>query len=317
MPSGALTLLEAAKSGSDSMLTRGVAATLIQESPLIERLPWKTFAGNAMISYWEESLPDVQFRDVNESYSSSWGTDRPHYWGVAILGGEVKVDRYLVDVVGTEEDIMAKQFRKLAKSNAMRFDYEVLFGDGTNKGFKGVKSLIDEGYGQKLLNASGGGALDLDKLDEAHDLFRNQGGPAEIWMNRTVRRKLTKLARASVTGDSLLDIEKDHLGRQVHSWNGVRITILGDGRDNSGNTTALLPYTEDPGDATSDCTSIYFVKYGDDNLTGLLGKGGSFDVKDFGELETQPQRMGRMEWYPGIAINGPYSIVRLYGITNA
>ena len=57
------------------------------------------------------------------------------------------------------------------------------------------------------------------------------------------------------------------------------------------------------------------MKLGEDDVCGLLGKGGSFQVQSFGELERAPQRMGRLEWYPGLAIFNQYSIVRLTGVT--
>lgn len=318
MPSGAVTLIEATKSGSDQM-KRGVVEVLIEESPMIETLPWMSFEGTALRHDEEGTLPSVSFRNVNEGYSQSYGTDNTHYWGVAILGGEVKVDKFLVNVTGNEEDIEAKQWRKLAKANSMRFSWEAFDGTGTaaSKGFKGINTLIDEGHGQKLLNASGGGALTLAKMDEAIDLFRNQGQPDVAWINRINRRKVTYLARETHTGISLIDIGTDVFGNQVMMYDGIPFRIIGDGMNSSGTVGAILDFDEDPGDGTSDCSSIYFAKLGEDDVTGLLGKGGSFDVQSFGELQSGPQRLGRMEWYPGIAIFNKYSIVRLYGITNA
>lgn len=316
MPSGNVTLLEAAKSG-DNMVKQGVVETLIQENPLIELLPWMSFAGNALQHSEEGTLPDVQFRAVNEGYTASWGSDNTHFWGVAILGGEVKVDRFLVDVVGTRESIEAKQWTKLAKSNAMRFGFEALEGTGSvaSKGFKGFKQLISEGHGQTLANSTTGASISLDKLDQAFDLFRNQGQPDAALLNRTVRRQITSAARTTVTGVSLIDVGTDVFGRQVVSYNGTPLRILGDVRNASGVTVASLPFTEDPGDAVSDTCSLYLAKFSEDDVTGLLGKGGAFNVDSFGEMESAPQRLGRMEWYPGIAIFNKYSIVRLTGMT--
>lgn len=315
MPSGNVTLLEAAKCGSDQLKT-GVVETIIQENPLIELMPWRPFAGNALKHGEEGTLPSVNFRAVNEGYSASWGSDNEHFWGVAILGGEIKVDRFLVDVVGSEQDIEAKQWTKLAKANALRFGYEAIYGTGSvaSKGFKGMQTLIDEGHGQKIIQASGGGALTLDKIDEAHDLFRNQGMPEAGLCTRFVRRKITALARSTATGISLIDVGTDVFGRKVNMYNDVALRILGDSLDSSGNVVPNLSATEDPGDGGLDTQSIYWIKFGEDDVTGLLGLGGSFQVQSFGELETAPQRMGRMEWYPGIAIFNKYSVVRHYGI---
>lgn len=316
MASGALPLLEASKSGSD-MKKAGVVELIIHENPIIEQLPWMPIAGNALQQRLEDTLPDVQFRQVNAGYTSSHGTDTQEFWGVAILGGEFTVDNFLVDVIGSEEDIEAKQWKKLAKSNAMRFGYEALNGDGTGNGFKGVKQLIDEGHGQESVFSATGAALTLAGLDAAFDLFINQGDPDAIWINRTLRSKVTNLARTTYTGISLIDVGTDTFGRKVTEYNGVPMRLLGNVRNGSGATVEALPFTEDPGDGGADTASIYLVKFGEDDVCGLLGKNGHMSVRSFGELQDSPARMGRMEWYPGLAIFNPYSIVRISGITNA
>lgn len=314
MPSGAMTLVEAAKSGSDQKKL-GVTETIMQEAAIIEMLPWITISGTAFKQTVEDTLPSVSFRAVNGSYTRSFGTDTNRFWGVSILGGEYAVDPFLIDVIGNEGDLRAKQATKLAKANAMRFGFEAFGGTGASNGFKGFKQLISEGLGQTLLNGSGGATISLDKLDEANDLGRNQGSFDAILANRTTRRQITKAARTSVSGVSLIDVGTDMFGRQVVTWNDIPIRITGDVLDGSGNIVAAQPFTEDPGDGTSDCASLYLVKLGEDDVCGLLGKNGSFEVKDFGELETQPQMMGRLEWYPGLAVFNSYSLVRLYGIT--
>ena len=313
MPTGSVTLLEAAKYGDDQ-LKRGVVETLIQESPILEMLPQTSISGNALKVQVENTLPAPAFRDVNESYSRTHGTDTERYFGTAILGGEVFVDNYLVRVRGNVTSVKARQYAKFAKAMSRTYDKYFFDGTGTAKDFKGINALIDEGLGQSVLNASGGGALTLAKMDEAHDELRSQSSADVILMNRTVRRKLTDLGRNSSGYFSLLDVGDDRFGRQIMQWNGIPVRIIGDDKDGS----AILGYDEDPGDGASDCTSIYYIAFGEDeNVTGLLGLGGSFDVVDFGETESAPGHMGRVELYPGVAIYNPLSIVRQYGITNA
>lgn len=310
--SGSVTLLEAAKWGDD-LLKKGVVETIIRESPILETLPWITIQGNALKHLAEDTLPTVSFRDVNETYTRDFGTDTEHFWGTTILGGEVFVDNYIVRTRGNLGDVKARQFQKKAKANAMTFDKYFFDGTGTAKDFKGMNALIDEGFGQKTLMAAGGGALTLAKLDEAFDTMRT-GTPDAILINRTLRRKVTDLARTTHTGISLIDVGTDVFGRQVMSYNGVPFRIIGDDQ----NGTAILGFDEDPGDAVSDTASIYFVRYGaDEFVSGIMGAGGTFEVRDFGETEAAPGHLGRIEWYPGVAIFNRYAVVRLYGITNA
>ena len=61
MPTGNVTLLEAAKTSSDP-LKRGVVETLIQESPILELLPQMTIQGNALKHMEEGNLPAPAFR---------------------------------------------------------------------------------------------------------------------------------------------------------------------------------------------------------------------------------------------------------------
>jgi hypothetical protein len=316
MPAGLLTLVEASKCGED-MKKRGVVETIIRESGFLEQIPWKTVSGPAWRTYKEGTLPTPEFRRVNESYNKSWGSDEEIFWGTAIMGGEFEIDNYLVNVTANEKDIWADNWRKFAKATAMRFDHTLINGTGTAKDFKGVQLLVDEGHGQKLLQAAGGGPLTLAKLDEANDLLLNTGGADALWMNRTVRRKITELSRTTVTGISLIDVGTDVFGKQVFSWNDIPIRTPGKVINASNAVVDALPFTEDPGDAVLDTTSIYFVKLDTDNVYGIMGAGGSFNVQNFGETEAAPRRLGRLEWYPGLVVESPYSIVRLYGITNA
>src|SRR4051812_25966237 len=108
-----VTLLEAAK-GNKNDLKSGVIETIIMESPAVSRLPWQSINGMALQHTAEDTIAQVNFRNVNEGYTSSAGTDTVHFWGTAILGGEVVIDNYIVKVKGNIEKQKAKQFRKLA-----------------------------------------------------------------------------------------------------------------------------------------------------------------------------------------------------------
>ena len=310
MASGSLSLLESAKYGSTT-LGRGVVTTLIQESPIMEMLPFTSITGNALKVSVEDTLPDPAFRDVNESYTRSMGTDTERFFGCAILGGEVFIDNYIVRVQADQISAKARQYSKFAKAMSRTFDATFFDGTGTSKDFKGINALVDEGLGQKVSAGTNGAALTLAMLDEAWDSLRGQSAPDALLMNRTMRRKINSLAQG--TYYSLLDVGTDVFGRQVNMYNGTPIRIIGD--DKSGN--AILDFDEDQG-SSSVTSSIYAMAFGtDENVYGILGLGGSFDVKDFGETESAPGHLGRVEVYPGIVIANSFSVARLHGITNA
>ena len=312
MASGSLSLLEAAKYGSDQ-LASGVVETLIQESPILEMLPFTAIAGNALKVNVEDTLPSPGFRNVNESYTRSHGTDTERFFGCSILGGEVFIDNYIVRVQANQISAKARQYAKFAKAMSRTFDASFFDGTGTNKDFKGINALIDEGLGQKQAAHANGAALTLDMLDESMDSVRNQSSPDALLMNRTLRRKVTSLARNTSGYFTLLDVGEDALGRQVSTYNGVPIRIIGDDKDGS----AILDFDETQG-SSSVTSSIYCLAFGtDENVYGILGLGGSFDVVDFGETESAPGHLGRVEVYPGVVIANSFSAVRLHGVTNA
>lgn len=315
MPSGSVPLLDVAKT-SGTMRAAGVVETLIQESPIIEQMPFMSFQGNALETQVERTLPSPAFRAVNQTYTRSWGTDDTYTWGVTILGGEVFVDNYLVRVAGDVVSAKAKQWAKFAKAMARTFDKNVIDGNGTSNTFKGINTLITEGFGQTVGaagDATNGGALVLSDLDIAHDLVRGQDQVDAIWLNRTVRRKITSLAKTTSVGYPYVDVGTDNFGRQVMLWNGIPLRIIGDDKDGA----AILDFDETRG-SSNVTTSLYMVSFGDgEGLTGLLGLGGAFEVVDFGETENAPGHLGRVEAYPGVAIFNPHSVVRLAGITNA
>src|SRR5215207_626119 len=307
MPSGNVTLLEAAKTTGD-VLKRGVVEVIIQESSILDQLPMMTIKGDALRHRVEESLPTPMFRDVNEAYTASWGTDTEHFWGTAILGQEVKVDNYLVNVMGDQEPVKARQFEKTAKAVALMFDKTVFDGTGVNKDFKGINSLVTEGFGQSLAAGANGATLTLDMFDQANDMLRTASQPDAIYLNRTNRRKLTTLAR-NVSGQFPLIGVTELFGKQVTTWNEVPLRIVGD--DHTG--SAILGFDETQG-SSNIASSIYFVRFGTDLVCGLMGLGGSMEVRDFGEQEAAPVHMGRVEFYPGLAIFDRYAVVRLAGV---
>jgi len=308
MATGSLSLLEAAKYGSTT-LGRGVISTLIQESPILEMLPFTSISGNAIKVSVEDTLPAPAFRDVNETYTRSHGTDTERYFGCAILGGEVFIDNYIVRVQADQVSAKARQYSKFAKAMSRVFDKYFFDGTGTAKDFKGINALIDDGLGQSQSAGTNGAALTLDMLDESFDALRSQSAPDALLMNRQMRRKINGLARSTYSGISLIDVGTDVFGRQVNTYNGVPIRIVGDDKDGN----PILSQVQVQG-STSINTSIYAIAFGtDENVYGILGLGGSFDVKDFGETEAAPGHLGRVEVYPGVVVSNSFSVARLVG----
>jgi hypothetical protein len=214
-----------------------------------------------------------------------------------------------VRVQADQVSAKARQYSKFAKAMSRVFDKYFFDGTGTAKDFKGINALIDDGLGQSQSAGTNGAALTLDMLDESFDALRSQSAPDALLMNRQMRRKINGLARSTYSGISLIDVGTDVFGRQVNTYNGVPIRIVGDDKDGN----PILSQVQVQGN-TSINTSIYAIAFGtDENVYGILGLGGSFDVKDFGETEAAPGHLGRVEVYPGVVVSNSFSVCRLVG----
>lgn len=312
MSSGNLTLLEASKWSTDPLVGT-VVETLIQESPILLDLPMVNIVGDSIRVRIEDSIPDGQFRNVNEGYTAEHGEDTQEYFGVAILGTEVKVDRFLAANYTNPVSAKAIQWNKATKAISRKFDKTFFDGVGTAaaKDFMGVNGMISLGYGQTFAAGTNGATITLDMLDSLIDYHR-QYTPDVLYMNRTVKTQVKQKAR-NYSGGSLLDMGHDALGRPVEMYAGIPFKVIGD--DSTG--SAILGFDETQG-SSSVTSSVYGIKFGaNEHLFGLMGAGGSMTVKDFGEIEAAPQHLGRIELYPGLACANRYSIVRLTGVLAA
>lgn len=311
MPTGALPLLEASN-GTETVLKQGFVNTILRYSALADMIPWMTIQSDSIKHREEVDLPNPQYRSVNEGYTSSWGRDVEYYWGVTILGGEVTLDSFLVNVMGNVVNQKANQFGKWAKAIALTLDKSIVDGTGTAKDFKGINQVTTDGRGQEFVAGANGAALTLDMMDESIDLSRGVYDHQFFAMNRTMRRRINKIGRDTSLHYPLIDVGTDRFGRQISNFGGIPIAIVEDDRTGS----LILDFDEVQG-TSSLTTSLYFCNTGDMGLTGLLGGGGYFDVRDFGETEANPEHLGRVEMYPGLAIWDPYATVRVKGVLDA
>lgn len=304
------TLLEIVKD-SESVRERAVVKTITERSPLMERINFKQINGMAYTYDIEQSLPTVAARNIGGTYTPTSGVKNRVTETLCIVGGEVKIDRFEVELGGQLRDVKAEQYRMLARSMALTFSEWFVEGDAdiNPAQFNGLRKRL-AGTNQVINLASGGATLTLNALDQLYDTV--VGGPDVLMMNKTLARKIMQLAR-DATNAPLVNTETTALGRRVTSYNGVPIMII----ERDDNASTFLDFDEDDGSGNMDTASIYAVKLGDDNVGALRGSGSLMTVKDFGELEAAPQHMGRIEAYWGMYMKHPRSAARLARINNA
>ena len=289
----ALTLAEA-KKHSTNIQERAII-TELAAGQLLSVMPFREIPGGGHFWRREESLGDVGFRAFNDTYTESYGSTKQQSEALRLFGGDIKVDKAIVDLEGGE----ARAYQIQSKTRAMRLAWEGLFINGdansTANEFDGLARRIQAGSSQYFSN--GAGNINLDKLDEAIDSVDAQGGSKYLVMSKSARRALSKIARAN----GQIDIERTAFGYQQMVYAGLPVLEL----DRDHLNVAIL-------DATPNDQDIYVVSFGNDLLTGI--QNGGPQVRDLGEDTAAPVLTTRVEWYCGMALINGRAAARLNGV---
>lgn len=289
----ALTILESKKFARTPQELAVV--TELAAGQLLSELPFRNIEGNGLFFKREESLPDVGFRNYNGSLSESYGEVSQQSESLKLFGGDIRVDRAITELEGPE----AKAYQIQSRVRAMRLAWEALFINGNSNQspseFDGLAARIKSGSSQYFAN--GGGALDLGKLDEAIDNVDATGGQKYLVMSKSLRRQLSRLARAS----GQIEITRSEFGYQQLVYAGIPVLEL----DRDHKNAPIL-------DGTVTAQDMYVVSFGNDHLTGI--QNGGVSVRELGEAHDKPQHIVRVEWYCGLALINGRAAARLAGI---
>ncbi|MEI6617098.1 MAG: major capsid protein, partial [Cyanobium sp. ELA507] len=263
-------------------------------------------AGGGLFYSVEKELPSVGFRAVNEGYKQSYGVVDPQSEAVHLFGGDVDVDRSIVDLQGPEA--RASQVEMKVRSMRLTLEAALINGDATanqGRGFDGLAKRLTPGTEMALNNGSG--PLDFDKLDELIDSVNSYGGMKYLVMSKAMRRQLNALARATV-GQGVYNVSTNNLGVMVHHYQECQILTV----DRDAQGLEVLGYGEAGGSS-----SIYCCTFGDQAVTGLQGPfQGRYgiSVRDLGEVPDAPVFRTRIDWYVGFGVMHPRSAGRLHSI---
>lgn len=304
----ALTLLEAAKRGFGTILEQAISETFARQAPILEFLPFKGISGNSIKYSQEETLPGVAFRGVNEAFVSSVGVLNPITESLTIVGGDIEIDRFILETESPDERATQTEMKMKAVSE----DFQRVFFKGDQstspKEFNGLQTrltgdqLVDNG------NTSGGDALSLNNLDELIDAVEDAQFLA---MNKAMARRLTAATRDTAVGGHIT-FEQDQFGRKAPFYADLRILII----KTLDNKDTVLPFTEaNPGGGSAASTSIYCLSFGPNMLTGI--QNGGLSARDLGEQDTKPVLLTRVEWYAGIQLRHKRAAARLRGIKDS
>ena len=298
----ALTLLQQAQ-----FAQTGEQMAVIQElaaGDLLSVMPFRSISGNSIRFRREESLPEVGFRNINGALEESYGTVSMQSEGLHLYGGDIKVDRAILQLEGSE----AKAWQVQSRVRAMRHNFEKTFIKGSAEAsngleFDGLQARIKSGSSQYIDN--GGAALSFAALDEALDAVDAVGSQKYILCSKAMRRAITAGARnGDINGG--IHIAQNELGRQQMMYNDVPFLIL----DRDERNQEILA-ADEPGNTSS----IYIVSFGDTACTGI--QNGTLTVRELGEATDRPVMTTRIEWYVGMAVMAGNSVARLGAINPA
>lgn len=303
----ALTLVEAAKLETGDVLRQAIIEIYAGSSSILANLPFENIKGNALKYNREGAYPGVGFRGVNEAYTASTGVLNPVTESLVIAGGDLDVDKFILDTMGQNQ----RSVHEAMKVRALALSWTNKFINGnTATDLREFDGLQIRTTGAQVISAgstANGAALSLAKLDEAIDQCLN---PTHLIMNKGMARRLSAAARLYTVG-GYITYELGAFGQRVMMYNGLPILMVD--LDNQGN--AILGFDEPAASGTDTATSIYVVSMGSDGLVGL--QNGGIDVRDMGELQTAPVLRTRVEWYNGMAIFNGRAVVRLKNIADA
>ncbi len=293
----ALTLAESAKLSQD-MLQRGVVETILEESPVLQALPFIHVEGNSFKYNQENTLGGAAFYSVNGAWTEGTATFTQKTATLAILGGDADVDNFIQRTRSNLQDQRAIQVQLKAKDVARKFEETFIVGDTSAdpNAFDGIRRLVPPG--QSINAGTNGGPLTLALLDQLIDLVKG-GRPSMLLMSKRTRRKLKGLLQTSA---HYLERGESSFGRQVLMYDGIPVEV-----------SDWVPDSESEGTG-SGLSSIYAIQFSEaDGLVGL--QNGGIEVVDIGQLESKDAQRVRIRWYVGLALLRDSAIARLRGIS--
>ncbi len=295
----ALTLTESAKLSNDVLLS-GVVETIVNESPVLQHLPFIEIVGNSLTYNRENAAPTVAFYDVGDAWAESTPTFTQVTATLKILGGDADVDNYVAATRSNIQDLGAAVVELKAKAVQQKFDDTFINGDTDDnaKAFDGIDKLTPES--QTVSMGDNGATLTLDKLDELIDKVKT-GKPDMLIMSRRTRRKMNSLVRDS--GSGFLQTDRNMLGRMVQYYDGVPIGISDWVSD------------EQRAGTSRDSSTVYAVQFGEEGVSGLTGSSG-LQVERVGSLETKDATRTRVKWYVAVALFSTVKLAKLTGVRN-
>jgi len=303
MPSGAMTLLEAAKTmprchARDVIGTYASAYQPMMAMSLLDA-PGGTYPWNI-----ENELPYTTggTRNIDGSYTESRSNISPFVETFKIYGGQVKIDRAIATANPAK---VPQEIASQVRARARIWTKDLFEGAG-GTALRGFEDWLDNEvlFASQTVNvgtASTGSVLLTDHLDQLLNKIKISPGNTFIYTSNTLGMRANKLSRGTnVSGDISFQnrYSPNQWGMYNGSYGGVPIVPLVDGKG-----TDIL--STDDGDGNS--SAVYAVTYGPELVTGFqMGMPAVLPLSD-----ASVYNYFDLEWYVGMAPQAIKSIARL------
>ena len=314
------TLSEYQKLANDDV-TAGVFDNIITASELAPFLQFSSFSGNSLVYNRENTLGAAATHQVGDIWSDTEPSYTKKTVSLTTVGVQHPLDRFAMQTADNVQSQEAVLLSKMAKSIVRKLEDLLISGNSgsTSTEPEGLTSLLISDSRLLMMDdgsqpASITGAeteLTLDRLDAMIDLVEN-GKPDFLMMNKTMRRKMTSLARA--TGSGVVLTSADMFGHQYVVYNGIPVVI---------NDFVSNSEQYEQGDSqwpSSSATTIYAIKTGQEKQGWTVIHNGSVldpDIQRLGTKFDKNEDVYRMAVYLNAVIYSAKSCAALAGIDSA
>jgi hypothetical protein len=281
----------------------GLVERITNRSEFLKRLKFIKVPGLVYAYPRRDALPGMQFRGVNQNYTTLPSVINPQVEMMSIFGGAVQTDTIIIDANGDQARL--NEITGSVTAGGLFFDRNVIKGDPTTipGSFPGLNSRLTGN--QLLLAGTNGGNLTLEMVDYLIDLVVGVEEGKILVMNKAVRRNITVLARGTARVTTI-----ESATTQLQFYNGIPMVVL----DEDGDQQPILAENETVGTFNT-ATSMYCMRLGGDldgeYVQGLVGTN-MIVHRDVGLLGTY--YLDVVEMLGGIGMFHPRAAARIAGI---
>ena len=313
------TLSEYQKLANDDV-TAGIFDNIITASELAPFLQFKSFSGNSLVYNRESTLGAAATHQVGDIWSDTEPTYTQKTASLTTVGIQHPLDRFAMQTVDNVQSQEAVLLSKMSKSIARKLEDLLLNGNSgaVSTEPEGLTSLLisdsrllmmDDGSTPSTI-AGDETELTIDRLDAMIDMIE-LGKPDFLMMNKTMRRKLTALARA--TGSGVVLNSAEMFGHQYTLYNGIPVVI----NDYISNSET---YENSGAWGSSSATTIYALKTGEEKQGWTVIHNGAVldpDIQRLGTKVDKNEDTYRMVVYLNAVLYSAKVCAGLAGIDSA